>query len=184
MTHAGSKAYIWIMLVTLQACGGAAEPRPEHPSPQASSSAMTSAENTGSDGYLSFDDATAFCVRLHEELVSCAPEFMDLIIDLRRRYDASWPKNHPTPEAEAEARVIGIEETKEEGTGPLESRRERCRGYAQAPKTLSDVPAKVEPCFKITDCTQRVECTRPVMEARFRARAEAAAGTQPNDKAQ
>jgi hypothetical protein len=110
---------------------------------------------------------------------------MDLIIDLRRRYDPSWPANHPTPEAEAEAeaKIVGIEETKEDGSGPLEPRRERCRGYAQAPKTPRQVPAKLDPCFKISDCAQKVECTRPVMEARFRARAEAAAaGAQPEEK--
>lgn len=156
-------------LLALQACGGATEPRPAHPSPPAAPVAAAS------DEYLSLDDATALCVHLHEEMVSCAPELMDLIIDLRRRYDPSWPANHPTPESEAEAKIVGIEELKDEGTGPIEPRRERCRGYAQAPKTPRDVPATLDPCFKITDCTQKVECTRPVMEARFRARAEAAA---------
>jgi hypothetical protein len=157
------------------------EPRPARASPTAPSVAV---ESTAPVEYLSLDEATTLCVHLHEELVSCAPEFMDLIIDLRRRYDPSWPINHPTPEAEAEAKMVGIEETKEDGSGPLGPRRERCRGYAQAPKTPRQVPAKLEPCFKISDCKQRVECTRPVMEARFRARAEAAeaAGAQPNDK--
>ena len=42
-------------------------------------------------------------------------------------------------------------------------------------------PAELEPCFKISDCAQKIECMRPVMEARFRARAEAAAaGAPPN----
>jgi hypothetical protein len=162
-------AYVLTTLIALQACGGAVAPRPAPP---------VSAE---ADEYLSLEDATALCVHLHEEMVSCAPELMDLIIELRRRYDPSWPVDHPSPDSEAEAKAVGIEELKNEGTGPLEPRQELCRGYARSPKTPRAVPATLEPCFKISECKQKVECTRPVMETRFRARAEAAvAGAQSN----
>jgi|GEM_PF-7018655 len=170
MMHAALNAIVVTTFIALQTCGSAVQPRPAQ------------AVSAAPDEYLSLEDATDLCVHLHEEMVSCAPEFMDLIIDLRRRYDPSWPVNHPTPESEAEAKVVGIEELKNEGSGPLEPRQELCRGYAQSPKTPREVPATLDPCFKISDCTQKVECTRPVMELRFRARAEAASSGAPSIK--
>jgi hypothetical protein len=158
---------LWLAL-QVQGCAGAAEPPP-----------VSHAQRAAADEYLSLDEATAFCVHLHEELVTCAPEFIDLLLELRARYDVGFAAEHATPEAIAEAKRVGIEEVKEDGSGPLAPRQERCRGYARAPKTPRSAPPELEACFAISECTQKIACTRPVMEARFRTRAQAAAGASP-----
>ena len=181
-----TNAYALSLLLVLQACGGSAEPPPASPSPPSSAAppaapAGTESAAPGEDN-LSLDEATAFCVRLHEQLVTCAPEFIDLMMDLRGQYDPGFSARFSTPEAKAAAKKEGIEEAKADGSGPLEPRQQRCREYAQQPPTPRKVPGELEPCFKIADCKQKVECTRPVMEARFRARAAAAPPAQPGPK--
>jgi hypothetical protein len=172
-------AYALTALLALQACGGTAEPPPASPASPASAAPSVAASSAAPSDDLSLDEATAFCVRLHENLVTCSAEFIDMTMDLRGKYDPGFAARFSTPEAKAAAKKEGIEEAKADGSGPLEPRQQRCRGYAQEPPTPRKAPAELEPCFQITDCTQKIACMRPVMEARFRARAEAAAAAQP-----
>ena len=180
MTPSLTNAYALSLLLVVQACGGSAEPPPASPSPPSSAAppAATQSAAPGDDN-LSLDEATAFCVRLHEQVVTCAPEFIDLMMDLRGHYDPGFQAKFSTPEAKAAAKTEGIAEVKADGSGPLEPRQQRCREYAQQPPTPRKAPADLEPCFKIGECAQKIECMRPVMEARFRARAESAAAAQP-----
>jgi hypothetical protein len=172
-------AYALTALLALQACGGTAEPPPASPAQPASTTPAAASGAAPSDE-LSLDEATAFCVRLHEQVVTCAAEFIDMTMDLRGKYDPGFAARFSTPEAKAAAKKEGIEEVKADGSGPLEPRQQRCRDYAREPPTPRKVPAETEPCFQIADCAQKIACMRPVMEARFRARAEAAAAAQPS----
>lgn len=147
----------------------------EAPAPGASASAASvDAAPAPSSDALSLEEGTAFCVRLHESVVPCAGEFIDLNIDLRSRYFPEFAQKLSTPEARAEARKLGIEEVQADGAGPLEPRRQRCRGYAQhGPPTPRSAVPPMEVCFAKAACAEKIECMRPVLDARFKARAEA-----------
>lgn len=120
---------------------------------------------------LSTAEAVAFCVRLHEQAAPCAGEFIDLTMDLRAKYFPEFAEKIATPEARAAAKKTGMEEVMADGTGPLEPRQQRCQDYVEhGPPTPRDAPARLEPCFAKAVCAEKIECMRPVMEARFQAR--------------
>ncbi len=175
------KTHLGFAIALLSACGGAqpaatpASP-PQTTAPLGSSSAgapaVAAPSPASSDGeLLSAAESVDFCVRLHEQMVPCAPEFIDLTMDLRAKYFPEFAQKIATPESRASAKKIGIDEVMADGAGPLEPRRKRCQEYVEhGPPTPRSAPLQMEPCFAKQACGEKIECMRPVMEARFQAR--------------
>jgi hypothetical protein len=125
--------------------------------------------------HLSLLEARDFCVRLHEEVVPCAGEFIDLNIELRTRFFPDFAREAAEPRRKAEMRRIGIDEVMQDGAGPLEPRRQRCAKYAeQGPPSPRAAVQLMEGCYARSACADKVECMRPVLEERYAKRAQSA----------
>ena len=121
---------------------------------------------------LGAEQATAMCVRLHEQGAACLEPFAELLLELRATHDPRFAGMMSDP-AQAEAlRQAVRQETLADGTGPLEARTQRCAEYATSgPPVPASDPATLESCYALADCPQRVTCMRPVLEQRFKQRA-------------
>lgn len=172
------KEYLLGALVLSAGCGGAAREPPATAAgqPEASKSAAPSRPEVADDSLTQAENVD-FCIRLHEQLAACAGEFIDLNIELRTHYFPDFAKRVSTPEARAEARRIGIEEALADGTGPVEPRRQRCTEYCVhgPPTPRSDVP-HMEGCYQKPSCADKVECARPILEARYQKKREQGEG--------
>lgn len=113
-------------------------------------------------------------MRLHEQVVPCAGEFIDLNIELRSRYFPDFAAAAADPAKKAEMRRVGIEEVMADGAGPLEPRQKRCREYAEhGPPTPSGAVPQMEACYAKASCAEKMDCMRPVLEERYSKRAAA-----------
>jgi hypothetical protein len=121
---------------------------------------------------LGTEQATAMCVRLHEQGAACLDPFAELLLELRATHDSRFAGMLKDPGMREDLRQAVRQETLADGTGPLEKRTRRCRDYAtQGPPVPAEDPATLEACYALADCQQRVACMRPVLEQRFKARA-------------
>lgn len=134
--------------------------------------ACASSPAAPAEGTAPLEQATAMCVRLHEEAARCTEPFVDQLLELRARYDPAFAQRLADPQQREELRRIGIEETLEDGTGDLARREARCTEYARnGPPAPASDPSTLEACYRLPDCASRVACMRPVLERRFAARA-------------
>jgi hypothetical protein len=151
-------------------CGGAAHEEPAATAGQAS----TAGES------LKPEEATNHCVRLHEQLATCAGEFIDMNLDLRAKYFPPFAKEVANPEARAEMRKEGIAEAVADGTGPVEPRRERCKQYVEhGPQVPRGEVAEAEVCFQKASCAEKIACLRPSQEERYAKRAKEPGDSTP-----
>lgn len=151
-------------------------PAAPEPAPAPAAESESPAGATSSEA-LALEEGTDFCVRLHEQVLPCSEAFIDLIMDLRAQYDPNFAAMMADANTKAEARKTGLEELAADGAGPLEPRRERCRGYAShGPPTPRSAVPRVEACYAMAACAEKVECLRPVMEERFQGFQRAKAG--------
>lgn len=97
------------MMMGIMGCSGAPHEVPASPARQAATAAET----------LPPEEATAHCVRLHEQLATCSGEFIDMNLELRAKYFPPFAKEVANPEARAEMRKEGIAEAIADGTGPI-----------------------------------------------------------------
>ncbi len=152
-----------VLLQSMAGCGPAEHPEPAAHPEQPSAGAAT----------LSSEDAARFCVTLHEQMASCAPEFIDMNIDLRSKYFPAFAQKASDPATRAEMRDEGIKEALADGTGPLEPRQERCKQYVEhGPPVPSGDVAQATVCFKKATCAEKMACLRPSQEQRYQDRAK------------
>jgi hypothetical protein len=163
-------ALVTMMMMGIVGCGGAAHDEPTAIVGQASSAA----------GTLAPEEATAHCVRLHEQLATCSGEFIDMNLDLRAKYFPEFAKQLASPEARAEIRKEGIAEAIADGTGPIGPRQERCKEYTEhGPKVPRGEVAEAEACFQKASCAEKIACLRPSQEVRYSSRAAAPGDSTP-----
>ena len=136
---------------------------------------------SGGGGVLSSEEGTRFCVSLHEQMATCAAEFIDMNIELRARYFPSFAAKVADPRARAELREEGIQEALTDGTGPLAPRRERCEQYvAHGPAVPSGDAVQARRCFERPTCAEKLSCLRPSQEQRYIDRAKDPSGSTPD----
>jgi hypothetical protein len=147
-----------ILVLVVLACGGHASPSPSPP--PASEPAM-----------LSYDEMVALCERLHREAITCADELIDLNIELRMKYSPDFAEAMKDPAARKEAIQVGLTEVRSDATHA----HERCSEYAKpdwgAAQPRSDL-AVLDGCYAKPACADKIRCMRPVIEPRFKYRAE------------
>lgn len=137
--------------------------------------ATSPAPAASEEGTVPLEQATAMCVRLHEEAARCTEPFIDQLLELRAKYDPAFAQLLADPQQREEIRRIGIAETLEDGTGDLARRQARCTEYARnGPPAPASDPSTLEACYRQPDCASRVACMRPVLERRMAARAAGA----------
>ena len=157
---------ITLLALTLTASTGplacrATSPASGQPAPEAQQATPLGAE-----------EATAMCVKLHEQGAQCLEPFANLLLELRAKYDPRFAQALATPGTREEIQQAVRQETLADGTGPLEQRTQRCTEYAvNGPPVPASDPQMLERCYALSDCTERVACMRPVLETRFQARA-------------
>lgn len=167
-------------LVLAVACGATRTEAPPATTPASSPSGAGATESAGGSESLGLEQSIDFCVRLHEQAVPCAGEFIDVILELREKYFPEFAAQMVDDTARARIREKGIEETLVDGTGPVEPRRDRCKEYVvNGPPTPRSVVSEAEACYTATTCEERMGCLRPLLEARF---AERAALTAEKDR--
>jgi hypothetical protein len=139
----------------------------------ASADPNVSTTNSRADA-LPLEEATELCIRLHEEAFVCKEEFIDLVIDLRGKYDPRFAKVLASREGRAAAKAEGLKEAVADGSGELEPRRRKCARYAAhgPPVPKADRPF-LQACYTKPSCLERVACMKPVLERRFADRAKA-----------
>jgi hypothetical protein len=129
---------------------------------------------------VSADEATRLCVMLHEQMAACAPEYIDMSIELRTRYFPAFAEKAASPELRAAMREEGIREAVASGTGPIEAREQRCKEYvAHGRPVLRGDLAQADLCFQKVSCAEKMECVRPSEERRYQDRAKAPATSWP-----
>ena len=120
---------------------------------------------------LSYDEGVALCERLHREAVPCAAEFIDLNIELRAKYSPEFAEAIKDPAARKEITEIGLQEVVKDAANV----HERCSEYVKPewgpPQPRADL-AVLDACYAKPACPDKIECLRPVMEPRFKYRAE------------
>ena len=145
-----------IIALVLFACGGHAPSSPPPPAEPAT---------------LSYDEMIALCERLHREATACAPEFIDLNIELRIKYSPEFAEAMKDPAARKEVAELGLKEVRDDAA----QAHERCSEYAKpewgAPQPRSDL-AVLDGCYAKSSCSDKIGCMRPVIEPRFKYRAE------------
>ena len=158
------------MMMGIMGCSGASHEVPASPARQAATAAET----------LPPEEATAHCVRLHEQLATCSGEFIDMNLDLRAKYFPAFAKAVASPEARAEMRKEGIAEAIADGTGPVEPRRARCKEYTEhGPKVPRGDVVEAEGCFQKASCAEKIACLRPSQEQRYSSRAREPGDSTP-----
>ncbi len=151
-------------------CGGAAHEESAAPAGQASAAGAS----------LAPEEAADHCVRLHEQLATCAGEFIDMNLDLRAKHLPPFAEKIANPGARAEIRKEGIAEAIADGTGPVEPRRERCKQYVEhGPQVRRGEVAEAEACFQKASCVEKVACLRPSQEERYAKRAKEPGDSTP-----
>ncbi len=134
------------------------------------------------EGALGLEEATAFCVRLHEQMATCPREFISLLLDLRAQRDPRFAGVFAREGVREAMTEEGVKEVLADGTGPLEPRQARCTEYAaNGPPVPSGDPQRAEPCYALSTCEERVSCLQPVLEQRLmdgRGRARSGAEAQ------
>lgn len=146
---------VFAVLVVV-ACGGGAPSSPS-PAPEPAT--------------LSYDEMVALCERLHREAIACAAEFTDLNIELRMKYSPEFAEEMKDPAARKEVTEIGLKEMRDDAANA----HKRCSEYAKpewgAPQPRSDL-AVLDGCYTKPACADKIGCMRPVIEPRFKYRAE------------
>lgn len=143
-----------ILILVVSACGGRA---PSNPSPAPAT--------------LSYDEMVSLCERLHREAIACAAEFIDLNIELRMKYSPEFADAMKDPAVRKEVTETGLKEVRDDAANA----HERCSEYAKPewgpPQPRGDL-AVLDGCYAKQACADKVGCMRPVIEPRFKYRAE------------
>jgi hypothetical protein len=132
---------------------------------------QAAATTTSQPAMLSYDESVSVCERLHREALPCAAEFIDLNIELRMKYSPEFAQAMKDPATRKEVTEIGLQEVSRDAANA----RERCSEYAKPewgpPQPRTDL-AVFEACYAKPACPDKMACLRPVMEPRFKYRAE------------
>lgn len=109
------------------------------------------------------DEAVNWCVEMREKVFACQDEFADAFVARR----------HPPPEQQMALVAQALEEIRQEGSGPLPPRRERCRQWVarrleeepggDREAKLAAVKKLLAFCSAKEDCKARVECLLPFL---------------------
>ncbi len=117
-------------------------------------------------------EATASCMRLHEQMATCAEHFTPLMVELRVKYEPGFAAMLKRKGMRAKILAAGIEETRQDGSGPKEPRLQRCAQWVRSgPRIPDDESARMSACWELETCEKKAACARPMLEQRLSARA-------------
>lgn len=122
------------------------------------------------DPTLSQPEMVDLCVNLHSKAAACPAEFTNLNIELRIKYSPEFAQMMQDPAVRQQAQAAGVAETSADAANA----RERCTEFAKpdwgAAQPRSDL-ARLDACYAMASCDDKMQCLRPLIEPRFAFRA-------------
>jgi hypothetical protein len=120
---------------------------------------------------LSTAESIDLCVELHTQVRSCALEFTRLNLSLREAYSPEFAQKLREPGVREQVEAMGVAETDADAA----QARERCTEFAKPqwgpPQPRADL-ARLQVCYAMPGCDDKMTCLRPIIEPRFAYRAQ------------